>query len=59
MGNHEIKNMNKLILRIPPELKKALLHASIDNTRSLNNEIIHRLKLSFGNDEADTHRRTE
>lgn len=34
-------------LRLPPELKKKLLHSAVDNGRSMNAEILVRLEKSF------------
>lgn len=33
-------------VRVPPDLKQWLQHEAVDNHRSLNNEILHRLEQS-------------
>lgn len=42
------RQMPQLRARIPHELKEALEKAALKNDRTLTNEIIHRLKKSFG-----------
>jgi predicted HicB family RNase H-like nuclease len=37
----------KLTLRLPPPLHQGLKAAAVDNGRSLNAEIVHRLRRSF------------
>lgn len=41
---------DRILLRIPPELKDKLRHAAYQNRRSVNAEIVHRLEHTFGED---------
>lgn len=50
-----MKDMGKLApspMRLPPDLKDWLKHKAIDNRRSLNNEVVHRLEASRKNEDS-------
>ena len=42
----DARNIVPTPVRLPPELKRWLQHEAVDNHRSLNGEILHRLELA-------------
>jgi plasmid stability protein len=43
----KVRDMKPTGVRIPPDMKKALKHIAVDNGRSLNAEVVDRLKKSL------------
>jgi len=50
----DLKKVAPTPVRLPFELKKWLKHQAVDNCRSLNGELIHRLELSRKQEKAVT-----
>ena len=46
MANHQV-NREKLTLRLPPEIHRAMVAQAAENDRSLNSEIVARLRASL------------